>query len=210
MKAGKSYYRAQNAFGKSGKIPDNFAEYAELPDVEIWQRFIAGDWDVLIYIYHEYTARLLRFGLQFAPRELVKDAIQDLFLYLKERKKQPQKIQNIPAYLYKSLYRIIRKKVEYGQRLAVIGEDQVKEWRIVLASEISLINQEHKNEQRKKLQLLLDKLSARQRQALLLYYYEGFTYREIAEIMDLKDKSSVRKLVHRAIDMLRDGFTART
>jgi RNA polymerase sigma factor (sigma-70 family) len=187
---------------------NDFAEYDARTDVEIWQDFKKGSVGVLIYMYHQYVAQLLRFGIQFAPREVVKDSIQDLFLYLKERKKHTDDVKNISAYLYKSLYRIINKKVEYAMKWSSVDmNSEIKNWRIVFSKEITLIEQEHQQEQEIKLQHSLDSLSPKQRQAILLYYYEGFTHSEITEIMGLKNKSSVRKLIYRALDMLRDSFS---
>ncbi len=197
--------------GSTGDEPraNDFAEFDDRTDTEIWQDFRAGNIEVLIYLYHKYVAQLLRFGLQFAPREVVKDSIQDLFLYLKERRNHPEEISNISAYLYKSLYRVIRQKVDTAMRLSSVDyQPDSKEWRVVVSSEISLIEQEHKQEQQAMLQRSLDTLSVKQRQALLLYYYEGFTHQEIADIMELKNKSSARKLIYRAIDMLRGCFSA--
>ncbi len=197
--------------GSAGDEPqaNDFAEFEDRTDIEIWQDFRAGNIEVLIYLYHKYVAQLLRFGLQFAPREVVKDSIQDLFLYLKERRNHPEEISNISAYLYKSLYRAIRQKIDTAMRLSSVDhQPDSKEWRVVLSSEVSLIEQEHQQEQQAMLQRSLDTLSVKQRQALLLYYYEGFTHQEIADIMELKNKSSVRKLIYRAIDMLRGCFSA--
>jgi RNA polymerase sigma factor (sigma-70 family) len=191
-----------------GSKANDFAEYTDVDDSKIWADFKDGNGDVLIYFYHKYVAQLLRFGIQFAPRDVVKDSIQDLFLYLKERKDHTAEVSNISAYLYKSLYRIINKKVDHAKNLSSIDTiNEVKGWRIVVSNEVKLIEQEQRNEQSNKLQDGLDNLSAKQRQALLLYYYEGFTHQEITDIMDLKNKSSVRKLIYRAIDMLKGNFS---
>ena len=46
-------------------------KYAGQSDADIWQSYLSGDDDALIFIYNNYVDRLLRFGLQFAPREMV-------------------------------------------------------------------------------------------------------------------------------------------
>jgi RNA polymerase sigma-70 factor (ECF subfamily) len=199
----------QDSVNRSKNRVSDFAEYMDRTDKEIWREFKLGNVDVLIYMYHKYVAQLLRFGLQFAPREVVKDSIQDLFLYLKERKNHAGEVKNISAYLYKCLYRIVHKKVEHTKNMSSIElSSVVKNWRIVVSSEITLIEKENNREQEIRLQQLLESLSAKQRQAILLYYYEGFTHQEITDIMELKNKSSVRKLIYRALDMLKDGFSA--
>jgi len=151
---------------------------------------------------------LLKFGIQFTSREIVKDSIQDLFLYLKERNNHPTEVRNISAYLYKSLYRIIKKKMNRSMNISSIHNDSdIKDWEVVISKEVKIIEKENLKEQKEKLQSSLADLSAKQRQALLLYYYEGFTHQEISDIMELKNKSSVRKLIYRAIDSLKENFS---
>jgi RNA polymerase sigma factor (sigma-70 family) len=186
---------------------NDFAEFESRTDLEIWAYFNDGNSDVLIYLYHKYVAQLLKFGLQFAPRENVKDSIQDLFLYLKERKNDSNQVKNISAYLYKSLYRILQKKQESSMKLSPVDfNSDIKNWQISISKEVNIIEKEKQKEQKQKLQNSLNELSSKQRQALLLYYYEGFTHKEITDIMELKNKSSVRKLIYRALDSLKESF----
>jgi RNA polymerase sigma factor (sigma-70 family) len=49
---------------------------------------------------------------------------------------------------------------------------------------------------------MLDKLSPRQRKAILLYYIEEKKYEDICEIMQM-NYQSVRNLIHRGISKLR-------
>ncbi|MEQ9424085.1 MAG: sigma-70 family RNA polymerase sigma factor [Cyclobacteriaceae bacterium] len=181
--------------------------YANKTDAEIWQSLNSGNDDALIFIYTNYVGRLLSFGLQFAPRELVKDAIQDLFLYLKNKKKSKDGVHRIAPYLYKALYRIIYTKLERSRKF-MSREDKhdIMQWNINLSNEVMQIQLEHHQEQSKRLNKSLNELSEKQRQAILLYYFEGFTHQEITDIMGLKNKSSVRKLIYRAIDSLKEHF----
>ena len=182
-------------------------KYVGQSDAEIWQSYLSGDDDALIFIYNNYVGGLLRFGLQFAPREMVKDSIQDLFLNLKNRRKKRTLVQRITPYLYKAIYRIIKSKLErYKNLITSDGLDQIKQWNIHVSEEINLIRQEHRLEQSKHLQNSMNELSEKQRQAVLLFYYEGLTHQEIADIMGLRNKSSVRKLIYRALDSLKRYF----
>ena len=49
----------------------------------------------------------------------------------------------------------------------------------------------------------IEKLTSRQKEAVLHFYYEGMSYQEIADIMNIRKVKSVRKLIYRAIDSLR-------
>lgn len=182
------------------------ATFENKSDAEVWRTFCSGSDEALIFIYNTHIQRLLRFGLQFATRETVKDAIQDLFINLKETKGN-REIKRITPYLYKSLYRIIKRKRSFSERFILKRNEDIKNWEIHFSIESKLIDQEQTLEQSTKLQKYLNDLSSKQRKVLLLYFYEGFTHNEIKEIMDLSNKSSVRKLIYRAIESLRRNFS---
>ena len=57
-------------------------------------------------------------------------------------------------------------------------------------------------EQRQQLKAGLSEVSDRQREVLFLRYYEGLTYEEISEVMDLQYQS-IRNLVSRALKKLK-------
>ena len=54
----------------------------------------------------------------------------------------------------------------------------------------------------------LKELSKRQREAIILFYYEGFTYAQIAVIMGYRNTKQVRKIIYRAIDKLKTNFVS--
>ena len=175
-------------------------------DSEIWEAFRNGNEDALIFIYDLYVSQLFRFGIQFAPREMVKDAIQDLFLSLMRRRSKGL-VKRIAPYLYKALYRIIKVKLDYARKVLNKADMQeIKDWEIKLSNETIVIGQERSQNQSKQLRQFLKELSTKQRQAILLYYYEGLTHNEITYVMGLKNKNSVRKLIYRALSALRNNF----
>jgi RNA polymerase sigma-70 factor (ECF subfamily) len=49
----------------------------------------------------------------------------------------------------------------------------------------------------------LNKLTPRQREAVMHFFYEGYTYKEVAEMMELKQVKYARKLIYRALESLR-------
>ncbi|HRK52675.1 MAG TPA: sigma-70 family RNA polymerase sigma factor [Cyclobacteriaceae bacterium] len=184
------------------------SSFDKMTDLEVWKIFCSGSDEALIFIYNGHVQRLFRFGLQFAPRETVKDAIQDLFVNLKEAK-SAREIQRITPYLYKSLYRILQRKLFFFRKFNFQANEEIKNWEIQLSVESRLIDEEQSQERLGLLQKSLNELSVKQRKALLLYYYEGFTHNEIREIMNLSNKSSVRKLIYRAVEKLRAIVSAK-
>lgn len=191
-----------SSFNNAGK------RFANKKDEEIWQSYCAGDDEAFVYIYNEYVHSLFTFGVQFASRAIVLDAIQDLFLYLKQRQGKDHRIEKIRPYLYKALHRtlmsILKKEIRVKSFDAL--KDPPVNWTISLTSDMRLIDEENTTIRREKLEKALNELSKKQRQAIILYYYEGFTFEEIKDIMNVSDKSSVRKLVQRALETMRHIF----
>ena len=176
---------------------DNF------PDPEIWKRFISGDEAAFAHIYRLYVNRLFNFGRQFSQdSELIKDVIQDLFVRLR-KSKSTGKVLSIRSYLFKCFYRDLVKKMEREKLYTSPVQDS---FAISLSVEHSLFNEQTDEIKRKHLTEALNRLSTKQRQALLLFYYEGLSYKEISHIFDLKNSKSARKLVYRSIDSLRKIF----
>src|SRR5690606_25688256 len=60
------------------------------------------------------------------------------------------------------------------------------------------------NEQITLLEKACNTLPERQREAIILYFFEELSYAEIAEVMNIGKISSTRALVYRAIDSLRN------
>jgi RNA polymerase sigma-70 factor (ECF subfamily) len=81
--------------------------------------------------------------------------------------------------------------------------DVIEGFGLEISLETKMIDEEAYKMKVQQVNAELSKLSARQRQALVLYYIDGFTQQEIADIMQLKDQHSVTKLVKRALDSIR-------
>ncbi len=179
-------------------LPDQFHQYS---DTEIWDRFINGDELAFTHIYCLYINRLFNFGKQFSTDdELVKDVIQDLFIRLRKQS-NIRKILSIRSYLFKCFYRDLIKRIEKEK---VFTREINESFAISFSAEHSLINEQIDELKRKSLTESLNKLPVRQRQALLFFYYEGLTYKEIAHIFNMKNVKSARKLVYRSIGKLRN------
>lgn len=177
-----------------------------LDDQELWRQYLEENDDVLGYIYIVHVKMLFRFGRQFLQdRELLKDCIQDLFINLKKTKDASVKVTSIKSYLFKALYRNIQHTLKIDSRF-VKGEDFRLDTAMAdqVSVEMKWAGEEESASLKNRVSEALNKLSAKQKHVIIHYYYDGFTYEEIAGIMGLSDKSSARKLLHRALDGLRN------
>jgi RNA polymerase sigma-70 factor (ECF subfamily) len=71
------------------------------------------------------------------------------------------------------------------------------------SQEHDIIESESKDQKSAKLKRLLNDLSPRQYEALALYFYDEFSYEEIASILNVNTQSA-RNLVQRGLTQLRD------
>ena len=68
-----------------------------------------------------------------------------------------------------------------------------------------IVQEEEQGTRRKKLEHVMSKLTPAQYRAVKLYYYEGYTQAEIADITGITE-SGVSKIINRALERMRKDF----
>lgn len=192
--------------------PKKTTEFATQTDDAIWRAFKNGDEAAFIHIYHAYVNVLYNYGAKFSTdKELVEDCLQDFFLYLRKSRENLSDTNNIKLYLLKSFRRRVIEYVNKHQnelkRNKGIGEFLLE---IEDSPELKYIDQQAREAQAKKLNDSLSKLDKKEREAVFFFYYEGLSYKEIAELMDFSHVASARRLIYRALGNLRDLFLTLT
>jgi RNA polymerase sigma factor (sigma-70 family) len=207
MKAIKSSSHEQTngsvPLGPSKTSPD----LSKIDEQQLWQAFKNGDEKAFSHIYKTHIQALFEFGCQFVGnRELVKDAIQSVFIETRNSKTKQEGIFSIKSYLYKSLYRKIIKMAKKESKLLSFSPKLDDEGFLVTFShDLTIINDEGIKNKKMMVEKAINRLPARQREALLYYFYEGLTYEEIAYIMGFDQVHSARKLVYKSIQAIREA-----
>lgn len=171
---------------------------------KIWDAFRSGNQDALIYIYNKYFPELLGYGLQFTKdREGIKDCIQNMFVDLFKNRKNLNSTTSIKFYLYRAL----RRRLSLSIKDSWFYSKDITHNPIGFVSEQStediLIKEEKYRSLVNSIENVISKLSPRQREIIYYYYYEGFSYEEIASLMNMTKVKSARTLLYRAIDAIR-------
>ncbi len=181
------------------------SEFEHQDDVSIWKEFKKGNESAFNFIYEQYFAILYNYGCQFTKdRELVKDHIQDLFVDLKIKRSKLGDTTSIKFYLFKSLKRkIIRALGKTKYLIYDKNAYQNYDFEIVLSHESHLIHSQLDVEVKEKLEEIFKKLTKRQKEAILYYYHEGLSYKEIASLMNFSRVEYARMLISRAKARLR-------
>lgn len=173
-------------------------------EAAIWEKFLKGDDSALSYIYRSYVNKLYNYGRQFADEELARDCVQDLFFDLINARKKLRHIVSVKAYLFAVLRRkIIRKLKQKGREIEESKLDNASKFRIAISSDGSTPIDEMISGRLELLKEACNALPTKQREAIMLYYYEKLSYKEIAEIFEMSKVSSARILVYRALDTLK-------
>ena len=170
---------------------------------EVWKKFLDGDDSALSWIYRSYIEKLYNYGCQFAAREVVLDTIQDLFFDLIRSRKKLSTTNSVKAYLFSSLRRkLLTGKGERNKEVAINQLEEQKKFAIsVYPDQNSPLGTE--DDEIQLLQKACNDLPDRQREIILLYYFEEMSYQDIMEVMQISKINSARILVHRALESLR-------
>ncbi|ULQ53260.1 RNA polymerase sigma factor [Flavihumibacter fluvii] len=173
-------------------------------DEILWRGMLGGDREMFLVLYRKYYHSLLFIGLKrIKDPHLVKDAIQQQFLYLWEKRETIQEANNVRSYLINSFLR----------RLAADGIRTEKSSRLELAwSNVSIEHlpspEEHLiacQDQTKLQELLLNyinNLPPRQKELIVMKFYEGLNYDEIVEKTGLTHRTVYNK-IHEALKKLK-------
>jgi len=164
----------------------------------VWTNFKAGDRTSFEIIYNEFTDTLFAYGSRItADKELLKDAIQDVFIAVYKYGPDLRKPESLEFYLFKSLKRNIIRKIKEARFTADLPAFELK-----FNLEEEIIPDECDNERLLILQKLVQSLDPSQRELLFLKFNSGLTYPEIGQLLNLKP-DTVKKQVYRLLDHLR-------
>ncbi len=165
-------------------------------DETLWKGLMKGDMEMFLALYRKYYHSLLFIGLkEIKDAGLVKDAIQQQFLYLWEKRETLHEAKNVRSYLIISFLRKLTadwKKIEKTNNLQVAWSHFSSE--PLSTPEESLIAKDDQKQLYKFLVCHINALPARQKELIILKFYEGFTYEEIVQKTGLTHRSVYNKI----------------
>ena len=151
-------------------------------DVELLNRVIDGDRDALRRLYLNYYDRLLRFMLRITYRlDLAEEGVNDVMLVVWQNGRSFRGNSKVSTWIFGIAYRTALKLAEKSRRHSSRTVSMENE----NFYEPATPNEEHINEERCDwLDAGLGRLSAEHRAVIELTYYHGYSYQQIAGIMD--------------------------
>jgi len=180
-----------------------------MPDVvqnvetQYWDDLRNGDPAALSWLYKRYFKVLYNYGKKFnAEDQALEDAIHDLFVDLWRFRENLSATTSVRFYLYRSLRRRIVRN-DNGRDLFVSdGEISESLLRSVPSFEYETIEKEGTDRRVNHLKKLLNDLSPRQYEAMILRFYDEMSFEEIGGILNVNEQSA-RNLVQRGVTQLR-------
>jgi RNA polymerase sigma factor (sigma-70 family) len=174
-------------------------------DQILWTLFKDGDEAAFIILYQDYCNLLFNYGCQFCQdQELIKDCLQDFFVYLREKRNNLGDTTSIKLYLMKAFKRrVIDYLKKHQKQNKKYEEFMLFQFPIEMSSEDLYIKNQFEAEEIITLKKALGSLELKEREAIYYFYYEKLTYEQIAKILEFTHVSSARRLIYRALGNLR-------
>lgn len=174
------------------------------PD-QLWSEIREGQEEALSKLFCLFYPQLFNYGFKMVPeQDFIKDSIQELFLTLWRKREHINEAYSVKSYLVHSLRRIIlrnlAKKKNRSNRNQVYMDNFFEE---VYNVEELMVYFETKQQKKEQLYRALESLSERQKEAILLKFYDGLSNTEIARIMGI-NQQSVYNHVSKAINKLQE------
>ncbi|MEQ6118738.1 RNA polymerase sigma factor [Reichenbachiella sp. MALMAid0571] len=182
--------------------------FLEMSDGEIWKKFREDDESAFVHIYENYFSQLFNYGHRFCQnRESVKDHIQDMFVDMRKNKSRLGDTTSIKFYLFSSLRRRI---IRAESKNLFFANNSVNldnyDFEVVISPEQNFINNQMNARVKDILSKNLNLLSSRQKEAIMYYYYEGFSYVQVSKLMGFSKVKYARILVYRAVKKMKENI----
>ena len=171
---------------KNLSIKDVAASSQFREDFLLWDSLRKGNDIAFSSLYKKYVQSLFNYGMHIHPnRDLIKDCIQELFIKFWEKRESLGSIEKVSFYLFRSFKNLLFHKIEISSKKSPLTQDLIDQMAPELPVENFYINSEMVDQRIIRLKKAVLLLTDRQREVILLRFFQGFEAKEIAEIMNL-------------------------
>ncbi|MBV6643122.1 MAG: sigma-70 family RNA polymerase sigma factor [Cyclobacteriaceae bacterium] len=184
--------------------PIQTAPAKKINDQKLWDQVRSDNKEAFECLYNKYFPELFRYGMTIhSNKELIGDAIQELFIDLWSYRNNLSRINRLKFYLLSSLRSKIFTILSKDNKKLTIEKEYLNETiQFLDSTEDKLIYVDQKKRKRNQLTLLINDLPLQQREAIMLIFFEGRSYEETSTMMS-KSIQNVYTLVSRGVSTLR-------
>ena len=163
-----------------------------------------NDEKALGYLFNTYYNKLYRIGLKWClDSDITEECIQLIFSDLWKYRLTLGDIQSFEAYLKSSLKKRIFKELQKVNSIEKVNWEEAETFILSTQSyEDILIKQESDENLKIQLHAALEQLSPRQKEIIILKYFDELSFKEISEKTGLQT-DTIYKVLHEGIKKLR-------
>lgn len=188
-------------------------QYLADPDVQLMLRVVAGDHAAFEDLVKNYQDRLLGFFFHLVrDRTLAEDMVQEVFMRVYRSRERYTAKARFSTWLFRIAHNLasnqkrgIARRREISLHGAAASGQESQDESEILPEKSALMptRQIDSLEMQHVVREALDSLNERQKMAVLLHKFEGMSYQDIGDIMDL-NVVAVKSLLSRARGRLRE------
>lgn len=172
-----------------------------------WHLFIEGDKSSFEELMKFFFRPLFNYGYKFIKdEELVKDAIQELFIRLWNSRERLSANVHPKAYLFASLRRALYRKIKSQSKTVFFdNEDGAYTFDLEASADYRIITNETNVRIAKTIAANLSRLPKRQKEVVYLKFFQGLSRDDISDAMSISPQT-VSNLLQLALKKLRAEF----
>lgn len=170
----------------------------------LWERIRMGDKDAFFDLYAKLYYPLVNFGIRVcADAESASEAADLVFTTIWEKREKLDRVENVEAYLRTFLKRKLLRMISRQRKIndALFNAGAEGEW-MEMSYEEFIVRVQNDEWVRHQLKNALEKLTFKQKQLILLKFFDGLTYEQIAEQTNQSIKTSYNT-IYDALKILR-------
>lgn len=176
-------------------------------DEQYWHQLRAGDESALAELVRRFHGPLVSYARKFVTdSSLIEDSVQELFVDIWVKRQTLGDTTAVRPYLLASLRRkLVRSLHRVRWTIATSPEGLELPFLSQFSVEDAWIEDETHQKQLRRLNYLINRLPARQREAVYLKFYQNLTNEQIAQVMHVGYQPATN-LIYRAIAFLRQHW----
>lgn len=173
--------------------------------IKTWNALLKGEQAALEDLYNQHYIGLLNYGVKFIrDREVAKDCIFQLLLKLWDTRDRLTPLSNVRSYLITCVHNELLLYIKRNNKVAPDIRNAYLDTES--SHEEYLVEMQHNQELKDKLMAAFYKLSEREKQLLLLKFFEDRSYDEISTTCGIS-KRTAYNTIHGALKILKQSLT---
>ncbi|WP_192350094.1 RNA polymerase sigma factor [Algoriphagus sp. Y33] len=184
----------------------DFEKDESIDEKSTWSEFVEGSNDALVLLYDAYADKLYNYGTQLTrDKELVRDTVQDVFVNLVQKRDKIKQPESVKYYLFACFRRKLFKTLERNKKIAYKEQyDRNDGFQLTVEPDVKSIHTQFTIDTKRILENASKKLPTKQREIIMLHYFEGLTINEVAEILGYSNPESARNLLYKSLKGMSD------